>query len=64
MKNLNNTAISSNTTKKTYAAPKVEKVALDHEISMVLMSPNPPVEGGNFPTQDPLMSLKGFRLFK
>jgi hypothetical protein len=64
MKNFNYIATSSNNTKKTYAAPKVEKVALDHEISMVLMSPNPPVEGGNFPTQDPLMSLKGFRLFK
>jgi hypothetical protein len=64
MKNLNNTAISSNTMKKTYVSPKVEKVALDHEISMVLMSPNPPVEGGNFPTQDPLMSLKAFKLFK
>jgi hypothetical protein len=64
MKNLNNTATSSNTTKKTYVAPKVEKVMLDNEISMVLMSPNPPVEGGNFPTQDPLMSLKVFKLFK
>jgi hypothetical protein len=48
-------------TKKTYVAPQVEKVALDNEISMVMMS-NPPIEG--FPTQDPLMSLKGFRLFK
>jgi hypothetical protein len=47
--------------KKTYVAPQVEKVALDHEISMVMMSP-PPTEA--FPTQDPLMSLKGFRLFK
>jgi hypothetical protein len=47
--------------KKTYVAPQVEKVALDNEISMVMMSP-PPVEG--MPTQDPLMSLKGFRLFK
>lgn len=46
--------------KKTYVAPQVEKVALDHEISMVMMSP-PPTE---FPQQDPLMSLKGFRLFK
>lgn len=49
------------TTKKTYVAPHVEKVELDHEISMVMMS-NPPIEG--MPTQDPLMSLKGFRLFK
>jgi hypothetical protein len=48
-------------TKKTYVAPQVEKVALDHEISMVMMS-LPPTEG--MPTQDPLMSLKGFRLFK
>ena len=47
-------------TKKNYVAPQVEKVALDHEISMVMMSP-PPTE---FPQQDPLMSLKGFRLFK
>jgi hypothetical protein len=49
-------------TKKTYVAPQVEKVALDNEISMVMMSVTPPVEG--FPTQDPLMSLKGLRLFK
>jgi hypothetical protein len=45
--------------KKTYVAPQVEKVALDHEISMVMMS-LPPTE---FPQQDPLMSLKGFKLF-
>jgi hypothetical protein len=63
MKNLNNKTTSSYTAKKTYVAPKVEKVMLDNEISMVLMSPNPPVEGGNFPTQDPLMSLKGFIFF-
>ena len=48
--------------KKTYVAPQVEKVALDNEISMVMMS-NPPGESP-FPQQDPLMSLKGFRLFK
>ena len=48
------------TGKKAYTAPQVEKVALDHEISMVMMS-LPPTE---FPQQDPLMSLKGFRLFK
>ena len=46
--------------KKAYSAPQVEKVILDHEISMVMMS-DPPIE---FPNQDPLMSLKGFRLFK
>ena len=53
----NNTAATG---KKAYTAPQVEKVALDHEISMVMMS-LPPTE---FPQQDPLMSLKGFRLFK
>ena len=46
--------------KKTYVAPQIDKVALDNEISMVMMS-SPPTE---FPQQDPLMSLKGFRLFK
>jgi len=67
MKNLNNTATSSNTTKKIYVSPKVEKVMLDNEISMVMMSQTtPPTEGGpsNFPNQDPLMSLKVFKLFK
>jgi hypothetical protein len=47
--------------KKTYISPQVEKVLLDHEISMVMMSTSPPIE---FPQQDPLMSLKGFRLFR
>ena len=60
MKNLNNTATSSNTTKKIYVSPKVEKVMLDNEIAMVMMS-LPPTE---FPQQDPLMSLKAFKLFK
>ena len=46
--------------KKVYTTPQVEKVILDHEISMVMMS-GPPTE---FPNQDPLMSLKGFKLFK
>jgi len=46
--------------KKTYVAPQVEKVALDNEISMVMMS-LPPTE---LPQHDPLMSLKGFKLFK
>ena len=50
------------TSKKAYATPQVEKVTLDHEISMVMMS-GPPTEF-QFPQQDPLMSLKGFRLFK
>ena len=62
MKSTPNNNISA-ISKKAYTAPQVEKVALDHEISMVMMSPNPPVEGGNFPTQDPLMSLKGFIFF-
>ena len=57
----NNNTIA--TGKKAYTAPQVEKVALDHEISMVMMSP-PPGEATPFPQQDPLMSLKGFRLFK
>ena len=55
---LNNNTLA--TSKKAYTAPQVVKVALDHEISMVMMS-NPPTE---FPNQDPLMSLKGFRLFR
>ena len=52
---------TSATGKKAYTAPQVVKVALDHEISMVMMS-NPPTE--LIPNQDPLMSLKGFRLFR
>jgi hypothetical protein len=58
----NNTVATS---KKAYTAPQVEKVALDHEISMVMMS-SPPGEANpsNFPLNDPLMSLKGFRMFK
>lgn len=46
--------------KKAYTVPQVEKVVLDHDISMVMMS-LPPTE---LPQQDPLMSLKRFRLFK
>jgi hypothetical protein len=60
MKNLNNTATSIIIAKKTYVSPKVERVMLDNEISMVMMS-LPPTE---FPQQDPLMSLKAFKLFK
>ena len=48
------------TSKKAYTAPQVEKIILDHEISMVMMSP----PGDTMPSQDPLMSLKGFRLFR
>jgi hypothetical protein len=60
MKNFNYIATSSNAAKKTYLSPKVEKVMLDNEISMVMMS-LPPTE---FPQQDPLLSLKVFKLFK
>jgi hypothetical protein len=48
-------------TKKTYVAPQIDKVALDHEISMVMMS-------GNifeaYPEQDPLITVKRLKLFK
>jgi hypothetical protein len=47
--------------KRKYIAPHIDKVQLDLEISMVMMS-NPPIEG--FPQQDPLMSQKMFRIFK
>jgi hypothetical protein len=57
MKTQNN----NTTTKRAYQAPKIEQVKLDNEISMVMMSfPNDP----QIPQQEPLMSLKGFRLFK
>jgi hypothetical protein len=46
-------------TKKTYVAPQVEKVALDNEISMVMMSGI--FEA--FPEQDPLISIKRLKLF-
>ncbi len=49
-------------TKRTYQAPKVEQVKLDNEISMVMMSG--PYPGDPIPQQDPLMSLKAFKLFK
>jgi hypothetical protein len=54
--------IKTNNQKRAYNAPKVEQVKLDHEISMVMMSY--PGDPNTMPTQDPLMSLKGFRLFK
>ena len=61
MKTQNN----NTTTKRAYEAPKVAQVKLDNEISMVMMSyPGDPTSPSNFPTQDPLMSLKGFKLFK
>ena len=60
MKTQNN----NTTTKRAYQAPKVEQVKLDNEISMVMMSNNYPGDPNTMPTQDPLMSLKGFRLFR
>ena len=59
MKTQNN----NTTTKRAYQAPKVEQVKLDNEISMVMMS-NYPGDPNTMPTQDPLMTLKGFRLFR
>ena len=47
--------------KKAYFPPVVEKVRIDNEISLVMMS-DPP--GDSFPTQDPLMSIKAFKIFK
>jgi len=46
--------------KKTYVAPQIDKIALDQEISMVMMS-------GIFeayPEQDPLITVKRLKLFK
>ena len=46
--------------KKSYVAPQIDKVALDQEISMVMMS-------GIFeayPEQDPLITVKRLKLFK
>lgn len=51
---------NSEVVKKTYFPPVVEKVSIDNEISLVMMS-GPPTE---FPTQDPLMSIKVFKTFK
>ena len=49
--------------KKVYLPPVVEKISIDHEISLVMMS-DPPGEGGLLPTQDPLMSIKAFKIFR
>jgi secreted Zn-dependent insulinase-like peptidase len=38
--------------KKSYSPPTIEKIRLDNEISMVMMS-DPPIEG--LPMQDPLI---------
>ncbi|MEN9290804.1 MAG: hypothetical protein RLZZ357_647 [Bacteroidota bacterium] len=60
MNKLENSQTLQMTTKKQYIAPKVEKVQLDAEISMVMMS-TPPIEG--IPTHDPLIQVRRFRLF-
>ena len=57
-------SINTNNPKRSYNAPKVERVQLDNEISMVMMSNIYPGDPNTMPTQDPLMSLKGFKLFK
>ena len=60
MTHLNNSQELNLLSKKQYIAPKVEKVQLDLEISMVMMS-TPPIEG--LPTHDPLIQGRRFRLF-
>ena len=60
MTHLNNSQELNLLSKKQYIAPKVEKVQLDSEISMVMMS-TPPIEG--LPTHDPLIKARRFRLF-
>jgi hypothetical protein len=60
MTHLNNSQELNLLSKKQYIAPKVEKVQLDSEISMVMMS-TPPIEG--LPTHDPLIQGRRFRLF-
>ena len=49
-------------TKRTYQAPQVTEVRIDSEISLVMMSY--PGDPGTLPTQDPLMSIKAFKIFK
>lgn len=60
MNKLKNSQALKMSTKKQYIAPKGEKVQLDLEISMVMMS-DPPIEG--LPTNDPLIQARRFRLF-
>jgi hypothetical protein len=60
MKQLNNQKRFLGTQKQSYTRPLIEKIKLDNEISMVMMS-DPPIEG--LPTQDPLISIKKFRIF-
>lgn len=58
MKNQDN----KTTTKRTYQAPQVTEVRIDNEISLVMMSY--PGDPASAPTQDPLMSIKAFKIFK
>jgi secreted Zn-dependent insulinase-like peptidase len=50
------------TTKRVYSTPRVEQVKIDNEISLVMMSY--PGDPASAPTQDPLMSIKAFKIFK
>jgi hypothetical protein len=58
MKNQDN----KTTTKRAYSAPSVEQVKIDNEISLVMMS-GYPGDPASAPTQDPLMSIKAFKIF-
>ena len=53
MKNRQNKNTTTN--KRVYITPKIEKITIDHEISMVMMSP--PGEGG-MPFFVPNFSIK------
>ena len=45
MKNLENNIVSTNEKKRSYKTPEITTVKIDHEISLVMMSP--PVEPFN-----------------
>ena len=51
-------------TKRAYSAPSVEQVKIDNEISLVMMSAIYPGDPAGSPQQDPLMSIKAFKIFK
>ena len=53
MKNRQNKNTTTN--KRVYITPKIEKITIDHEISMVMMSGEPPLE---MPFFVPNMSIK------
>ena len=58
MKNRQNKNTTTN--KRVYITPKIEKITIDHEISMVMMSGSPPGEGGGggMPFFVPNLSIK------